>query len=54
MEKTKIAIIGLGGIAQLAHLPILTKLPNVQVVSIADTSRTRLKVVGEKKRIESL
>ncbi|KAF0142602.1 MAG: dehydrogenase [Stygiobacter sp. RIFOXYA12_FULL_38_9] len=53
MEKTKIAIIGLGGIAQLAHLPILTKLPNVQVVSIADTSRTRLKVVGEKYAIES-
>lgn len=53
MEKTKIAIIGLGGIAQLAHLPILTKLPNVQVVSIADTSRTRLKVVGEKYAIAS-
>jgi predicted dehydrogenase len=48
MEKTKIAVIGLGGIAQLAHLPILTKLPNVQVVSVADTNRARLKAVGDK------
>ena len=25
MEKTKVAVIGLGGIAQLVHLPNLTK-----------------------------
>ena len=54
MEKTKIAVIGLGGIAQLAHLPILTKLPNVQLVAVSDTSKARLKAIGEKYSIKNL
>lgn len=54
MEKTKIAVIGLGGIAQLTHLPILTKLPNVQVVSVSDTNRARLKAIGEKYSLKNL
>ncbi|MFA7421140.1 MAG: Gfo/Idh/MocA family oxidoreductase [Melioribacteraceae bacterium] len=54
MEKTKIAVIGLGGIAQLAHLPILTKLPNVQLVAVSDTNKTRLKAIGEKYTIKNL
>ncbi len=54
MEKTKIAIVGLGGIAQLAHLPILTKLPNVQVVAVADTNRARLKAVGDRYSLKNL
>ncbi len=48
MEKTKIAVIGLGGIAQLMHMPILTKLVNVEVVSISDVNKSRLTGVGEK------
>lgn len=54
MEKTKIAIVGLGGIAQLAHLPILTKLPNVQVIAVADTNRARLKAVGDRYSLKNL
>lgn len=54
MEKTKIAVIGLGGIAQLAHLPILTKLPNVQLVAVSDTNKTRLKAVGEKYGVKNV
>lgn len=48
MEKTKIAVIGLGGIAQLVHLPILSKLQNVHISAIADINKSRLKGVGEK------
>lgn len=54
MEKTKIAVIGLGGIAQLTHLPILTKLPNVQVVSVSDTNKARLKAVGDRYSLKNL
>jgi predicted dehydrogenase len=54
MEKTKIAVIGLGGIAQLAHLPILTKLSNVQLVAVSDTNKTRLKAVGERYGVKNV
>lgn len=48
MDKTKVGVIGLGGIAQLVHLPILSKLENVQLVSISEINKNRLKTVGEK------
>ncbi len=54
MEKTKIAVIGLGGIAQLAHLPILTKLANVQLVAVSDTNKARLKAVGERYGVKNV
>jgi len=52
MEKTKVAVIGLGGIAQLVHLPILSKLLNVQISAIADIKKTQLNSVGDKFKIE--
>ncbi|MBI5730094.1 MAG: Gfo/Idh/MocA family oxidoreductase [Ignavibacteriales bacterium] len=52
MEKTKVAVIGLGGIAQLVHLPILSKLMNVQISAIADIKKNQLNSVGEKFKIE--
>ncbi len=48
MEKTKIAVVGLGTIAQLVHLPILSKLSNVELVAVSEINKTRLKTVGEK------
>jgi len=48
MEKTKIAVIGLGGIAQVVHLPVLTKLGNVEISAVADINKNRLKTVSEK------
>lgn len=48
INKTKVGVIGLGGIAQLVHLPILSKLDNVQLVSLAEINKNRLKSVGEK------
>ncbi|PKL83442.1 MAG: gfo/Idh/MocA family oxidoreductase [Ignavibacteriae bacterium HGW-Ignavibacteriae-3] len=48
MEKTKIAVIGLGGIAQLVHMPLLSKLSNVEITAVADINKNRLKTVGEK------
>lgn len=48
MEKTRVAVIGLGGIAQLVHLPILSKLGNVDVTAVCDINRNRVKTISEK------
>jgi predicted dehydrogenase len=54
MEKTNVAVIGLGGIAQLVHLPVLSKLNNVNISAVADINKTRLKTVGQKFGIQKL
>jgi predicted dehydrogenase len=48
MEKTKVAVIGLGGIAQLVHLPNLAKMSNVNVISVAEINRGRLNTIADK------
>lgn len=51
MEKTKIGVIGLGGIAQLVHLPNLKKLNNVELVSVAEINKSRLTAVADKFKV---
>jgi predicted dehydrogenase len=51
MEKIRIAVIGLGNIAQTIHLPILTKLPDTEVVAVCDLEDTKAQFVGEKFQI---
>ncbi len=46
MKETKIGIIGLGGVAQLIHLPILSKLKNVKINAVAEINKNRLKTVA--------
>lgn len=48
MEKAKIGIIGLGGVAQLVHLPIIKKIPEAEVIAVADSNRSTLNSVAEK------
>ncbi|MHB1687938.1 MAG: Gfo/Idh/MocA family protein [Ignavibacteriaceae bacterium] len=48
MEKTKVAVIGLGGIAQLVHLPNLAKLNNVTVNAVAEVNKNRLNTIADK------
>lgn len=48
MEKTRIGVIGLGGVAQLIHLPNLMKLNSVEVASVAEVNRSRMAVIGDK------
>ena len=48
MEKTKVGVIGLGGIAQLVHLPNLNKMNNVTISSVAETKRSRLEAISDK------
>ena len=48
MDKPKIGIIGLGWVAQVFHLPILSKIPEVQIVAICDKDKSRVRAVAEK------
>lgn len=52
MTKTKVAIIGLGGIAQLVHLPYLTKIENIEVVAVAEINKNRLNTLADKFNIK--
>jgi predicted dehydrogenase len=48
MEKVRIGVVGVGWIAQVVHLPILTKMQEAVVVAICDRDRARVRLVGEK------
>ena len=48
MEKVKVAVIGLGGIAQLIHLPNLLKANNVSVTAVAEINKNRLNTIADK------
>ena len=48
MEKARIGIVGLGWISQVFHLPILTKLPDVEITCVCDRDKTRARALAEK------
>lgn len=54
MGPTKIAVIGLGGISQVNHLPILKKMSNVDVVAVCDINKNRLTTVAQKFGIKNI
>ena len=47
MEKVRIGIIGVGGIAQSAHIPPLKECPEAEIVAICDIDPEKLKKVGD-------
>ena len=53
MEKTKIAIIGLGGIAQLVHIPNFAKISNAEITDVAEIRKTRLNTIADKFNIKN-
>ena len=52
MDKIKVGVIGLGGVAQLVHLPNLNKLPNVEISAVAEVNRNRLHTISDKFKID--
>lgn len=48
INRPKIGIIGLGWIAQVFHIPILTKFPDAEVVCVCDRDRARARFISEK------
>lgn len=48
MDEVKVAIIGLGSVAQLVHLPNLSKIKSVRLQSVAEVNASRRKAIAEK------
>ncbi|MCW8809700.1 MAG: Gfo/Idh/MocA family oxidoreductase [Ignavibacteriaceae bacterium] len=53
MDKTRVAVIGLGSVAQLVHLPNLLKIKNTEVTAVAEINRNRLFSIGDKYEIKN-
>lgn len=51
MPKTKVSLVGLGGIAQIAHLPLLSKMEDVELVSVCDIEKSKAKSIAQKYNI---
>jgi len=52
MDNVRVAVIGLGGVAQLVHLPNLSKIPYVEIRSVAEVKASRLNSVADKFNIK--
>jgi predicted dehydrogenase len=48
MQKVNIGIIGLGGIAQIIHLPVLSKQDDVNIVAVCDIEKSKARSIAEK------
>ncbi len=48
MEKIKLAVIGLGSVAQMVHLPNLMKIKNAEVSAVAEINKSRLNSIADK------
>jgi predicted dehydrogenase len=47
----KVGVVGLGGIAQVAHIPILKKMPDVEIVAVCDIEGDRAAVIADRYKI---
>ena len=52
MDQTKVAVIGLGGVAQLIHLPNLLRIGTVSVTAVAEINKNRLNTIADKFNIK--
>jgi predicted dehydrogenase len=53
MEKAKVLITGLGGIAQVAHLPILSKMNNVEIAGVCDIDKSKSRTIAQKYNVKN-
>ena len=51
MEKIRTAVVGVGQIAQVAHLPILRKMEDVELVAVCDVDEKKVAAIIEKFKI---
>ena len=51
-RRLQVAVLGAGGAAQVVHLPILARLPGVEIVGIADPDFRKAQTIGERFGIE--
>ena len=48
MTKTKLGIVGLGGIAQVIHMPVLSKMEDIEIVAVCDSEISKSKSIAAK------
>ncbi len=48
MERVRLGVIGLGAIAQVVHLPILSRLREVELVALCDVDKAKARILSEK------
>lgn len=53
MNKTKVLIVGLGGIAQIAHLPVISKMSDVEITGVCDIDKVKSKTIAEKYNVKN-
>lgn len=53
MEKLKAAVVGLGGIAQIIHLPLLLKMNDVEITALCDTDFSKSRNLARKYSIKN-
>ena len=50
-ERTRVGIIGAGAIVQVAHLPVLRRMKNLDLVAICDSDLPKARVVADRFKI---
>lgn len=45
-DRVRVGILGLGSIAQVVHLPILSQLPNAELAGVCDVDRTKARAIA--------
>ena len=53
-DAVKIGLVGAGAIAQLAHLPVLTKMRGASVTAICDNDRPKARALADRFGIEDV
>lgn len=51
LDKIRIAIIGVGAVAQIVHIPSWKKMDDVELVAVYDVNKTKAKWIAEKYKI---
>lgn len=52
-KTVKVGIVGCGGVAQIIHLPVLTKLENVEVTAICDIDSRKTSILADRYNISN-
>jgi predicted dehydrogenase len=47
-EKLRVGLLGVGAIAQVVHLPVLTRMENVELVAVCDVDQPRARAIADR------
>lgn len=53
-RQIRVAVIGAGGAAQVVHLPILKRLPQLEVAAVVDPARDKARTIAERFQVPTL